>query len=300
MKKLNYPALFVKLRLELDRLHPDDLRALLGLKRLYRSRMSAPLEAYLFLLLEFRLSQTKSFLHFFDAHKCRIEQAAAQALKLHFHFPTYATCCRWCARLSAIFKHFLTHSCERLTNKQLAFVDSTVLETSKLYCWGKVHKNASIAHSSTGKYFGFKLHLLVSASKKVCAFYVSSGKVHDLDPIKHHALLKGHSATIYADSGYLSQSLYYQLMAQNIDLLAKPKPNMGSASDYSFERVIQWDLKHKKLYRKRFCIERIFHYLKVHLNLALNGTHSTASAHSHIYSCLWLYQLLQTQQHLFM
>jgi hypothetical protein len=298
MKKLNYPAVFVKLCNEINRLHPDDLRNLLGLRRFYQSRMRAPIEAYLFLLLEFRLSQTKSFLHFFEAHRARIEGLLTEQFQYSVRFPTYATSIRWCVRVGPFFEHFLKLSCKKLTNKQLCFIDSTVLETSKLYCWGKVHKEASIAHSSTGKYFGFKLHLLVDASQQVCSFHLSSGKTHDLDPIKYHQFLKGHSATIYADSGYLSQSLYYQLMTQNIELLAKPKPNMGAASDYSFKRVVHWDLKHKKVYRKRFCIERIFHYLKVHLNLSLNATHSSKSAQAHVYSCLWLYQMMQTDKSL--
>ena len=139
----------------------------------------------------------------------------------------------------------------------------------------------------------------MDASKKVCSFFLSSGKTHYLDPIKNNPFLKGHSATIYANSGYLSQKLYYELLSKNIYLFAKPKQNMGS-SEYSFELAVDWEVHHKKLYKKRFSIERIFHYLKVHLNLVLNSTHSSKSAHADVYSSLWLYQMIQTEPKLFL
>lgn len=294
MKRLNLKLTFVNLQRHLHtHFFHDQLRSALGLQRLEKKpqRMTCPLALILTFLVDFRLSHCDSLKHFYEFRKDTYLKETSYGL------PSYSRLILWINRLGPVFHQFLQDLKKPLRNKELAFVDSTVIPTSELYCWGKSHPQASKAYSSTGQYYGFKLHVITNSACELVNFHLSSGKTHDLDPIKHHALIPPQSScTLLGDSGYLSKDLYFKLMAQGVDLIAKPKPGMGSHSEYSFQVFTNFQTRYQRLYRLRFRIERLFHVLKHHYHMKVQTTHSSPALLSHVLSALWVQQTIHQKQ----
>ncbi len=81
-------------------------------------------------------------------------------------------------------------------------------------------------------------------------------------------------------------------MEKNIYFIAKPRANMMENNLLGLGYLPNWDKNFKKLYRKRISIERFFSYLKDHLNLNVNETHSTKALYTCVYSALLASQML--------
>lgn len=84
-------------------------------------------------------------------------------------------------------------------------------------------------------------------------------------------------------------------MTQGIILVAKPKPEMGSSSEYSFQVFTNFQTRYQRLYRLRFCIERLFHTLH-HYHMKVQTTHSSPALLSHALSALWVQQTIHQKQ----
>jgi hypothetical protein len=87
------------------------------------------------------------------------------------------------------------------------FIDSTVLTVC--------HAKRAISHrtfkdiarwgkTSTGWFFGFKLHLVMNHLSEIVAFRLTSGHVNDRIPVPD--LLKNMRGKAYADKGYIGQN----------------------------------------------------------------------------------------------
>ena len=126
--------------------------------------------------------------------------------------------------MSKILEFILNEKLQTLY-QELGYIDSTKLETTRPYWWGKIYKKANKGYSSTGEFKGFKLHVLLNEFWQICSFKITSANVHDLTPIKE-GLLNNHSGKILGDSGYISREQYYKLMELNTQLIAKPKESM--------------------------------------------------------------------------
>ncbi|ELS33988.1 transposase IS4 family protein [Pseudanabaena biceps PCC 7429] len=98
----------------------------------------------------------------------------------------------------------------------------------------------------------FKLHLLVNECGELLNIQITLGNVDDRKPIPD--LLKFMFGKVFADRGYVSQSLASQLFQNfGIEFFAKPKRNMKN-------RLMR--LTDKLLSRKRSIIETIIDQLK--------------------------------------
>ena len=106
--------------------------------------------------------------------------------------------------------------------------------------------------TSTGWFFGFKLHLLVNDRGEVLNFALSPGNTDDRRPVP--TLVKHLFGKIFADKGYLSQPLFQQLRDTfGLQLITKLRANMR-------QRLLP--LADKLLLRKRAIIETVFDQLK--------------------------------------
>ncbi len=106
--------------------------------------------------------------------------------------------------------------------------------------------------SSTGWFFGFKLHLLFNDRGELLNFALTPGNVDDRKPVPR--LVKQLFGKIFADKGYLSQPLFQQLLETfGIQLITKHKSNMKN-------RLLP--LADKLLLRKRAIVETIIDQLK--------------------------------------
>lgn len=136
----------------------------------------------------------------------------------------------------------------------IAFIDSTALAVcdNRRIASHKVFDGwAARGKTSTGWFFGFKLHVLINDRGELLAVQVTRGNVDDRQPVP--ALVKRLFGKLFGDKGYLSQALRDQLRQQGIELITKLKANMKN------QVMLLGD---KLLLRKRAIVESVIDQLK--------------------------------------
>lgn len=107
------------------------------------------------------------------------------------------------------------------------YIDSTKIEVcdNLRIRSHKVFKGiAKRGKTSTGWFFGFKLHLVINHKGELMSFKLTSGNIDDRAVVaKMCDTLKG---WLFGDKGYLSGKLTRILKEQGIDLITKSKKNM--------------------------------------------------------------------------
>ena len=136
------------------------------------------------------------------------------------------------------------------------FIDSTTLDicdSHRIYSH-KVFKDlAQRGKSSTGWFYGFKLHLVINDMGEILSVCLTAGNVDDRDWEVISKLTKELYGKLFADRGYLSQKLFEKLFDKNITLVTKLKKNMKN-------KLV--DFSDKLLLRKRAVIESVNDFLK--------------------------------------
>lgn len=105
--------------------------------------------------------------------------------------------------------------------------------------------------SSTGWFFGFKLHAAINHLGELLAIRLTPGNVDDRLPV--FDMMKGVFGKLYADKGYLSKKLTEKLRCVGVDLITKVKRNMKPVQHTPFDTTIL---------RQRSLIETVFDELK--------------------------------------
>jgi len=105
--------------------------------------------------------------------------------------------------------------------------------------------------TSTGWFYGFKIHLVVSDTGEILAWQITLGNVDDRKPVP--ALSKRLWGKLFGDKGYMSQELSELLGADKVQLITKVKKNMKNKFVSFFDKL---------LLRKRAIIETINDQLK--------------------------------------
>lgn len=136
----------------------------------------------------------------------------------------------------------------------IAFADSTALtvcENSRI----KQHKvfaaEATRGKTSTGWFFGFKLHLIVNDCGELLNITVTTGNTDDRKPLP--TLLKEMFGKVIADKGYISKALSSLLLKQGLELVTKVRKNMPEPKRSDADAF---------LLRKRAIIETVIDQLK--------------------------------------
>lgn len=138
----------------------------------------------------------------------------------------------------------------------ITFVDSTQLKVChiKREHNHKVFKGiATKGKTSTGWFFGFKLHLVVNDKGEVLNFVITQANVDDRTPLTNTNLLKHIFGKLFGDKGYLSQTLSNILFVDGIHLVTKLRKNMKGALTTASDMLYS---------RKRCIIETINDELK--------------------------------------
>lgn len=138
----------------------------------------------------------------------------------------------------------------------ISFIDSTTLgvcHNRRIYSHKVFDGVAARGKSSTGWFYGFKLHLVINDMGEIITFCLTSGNVDDrnLSLIDH--LSKDLFGKLFGDKGYLSAKLFYHLFDKGIMLFTKLKKNMKN---------MLMDFSDKILLRKRAVIESVNDFLK--------------------------------------
>ena len=148
---------------------------------------------------------------------------------------------------------FMQTRCKTSQNG-IAFIDSTPLRVCKNLRIPR-HKTfkgeAERGKSSTGWFYGFKLHLLVDDCGDILSFRITRGNVDDRTPVPE--MLKNFIGKVFGDRGYISEKLTQLLATQEVELITTLKKNMKPKVLAAFDKV---------LLRKRSIIETINDQLK--------------------------------------
>jgi len=147
---------------------------------------------------------------------------------------------------------YLLHNRGTITG--IAFVDSTKIQV----CHNKrIRRNKVFAglakrgKTTTGWFYGFKLHLVVNELGEILVFQLTPGNVADVSMLEK--LSKGLFGKLFGDKGYISQAICLKLLKQGLHLFTTIKSNMKN----KFMK-----LKDKILLRKRSIIETVNDQLK--------------------------------------
>lgn len=137
----------------------------------------------------------------------------------------------------------------------VSFVDATklvVCENLRIPNHTQFADLARRGKTSTGWFFGFKLHLTVNDAGELLSWFVTPGNVDDRKVVPH--LAKELWGKLFGDKGYISNPLKLLLAEQNLELITKPKKNQKTVAPLATEDKI--------LLRKRAIIETVIDQLK--------------------------------------
>jgi hypothetical protein len=109
----------------------------------------------------------------------------------------------------------------------ISFVDSTILTV----CHGRrinshrvFKKIARRGKTSTGWFYGFKLHLIINDIGEILAYMLTPGNIDDRVPVPD--LSKDLFGKLFGDKGYISQELFTKLYDKGLKIITKLKKNM--------------------------------------------------------------------------
>jgi len=137
----------------------------------------------------------------------------------------------------------------------ISFIDSTSLDVclnQRIHCHKVFAGLAERGKTSTGWFFGFKLHLVVNERGEILQFCITPGNVDDRKPVPR--LAKKLFGKLFGDKGYISKSLAQSLREMfDLQLITKLRDNMKN-------QLMTWS--DRILLRRRAIIETIIDQLK--------------------------------------
>lgn len=161
------------------------------------------------------------------------------------------------------------------------FIDSTkipVCHNLRIHNHKVFKEFAARGKTSTGWFFGFKLHLIVNNQGELMSFMLSPGNVDDRKPVqKMVEKLKG---WLMADRGYISKKQEKQLEQQGLELITRVKKNMK-------QRII--DPAKEYFLDKRGMIETIIDQLKNIFHISHTRHRSVINAQVNSFAALLAY-----------
>jgi hypothetical protein len=105
--------------------------------------------------------------------------------------------------------------------------------------------------TSTGWFYGFKLHLIINDVGEILAYMLTAGNVDDRVPVP--SLSKDLLGKLFGDKGYISQELFFKLYEKGVEIITRLKRNMKNKLMSVVDKI---------LLRKRGIIESVNNKLK--------------------------------------
>jgi len=205
------------------------------------------------ILIAFHQSGYRNFKTFYTEHVCRHWRGEFPGLVSYQRFVEFMP-----SALVALFAYL--HSCLGRCSG-VSFIDSTALRVCHN---ARIHQHkvfsgmAQRGKTSTGWFFGFKLHLVVSDTGALLNFTLTprktcftSANTDDRKPVPD--LLSDLFGKVFGDKGYLSKPLQGLLFERGVELITKLRKNMAPRSLPEADKL---------LLRKRAIIETIIDQLK--------------------------------------
>lgn len=198
------------------------------------------------ILVLFHDSNYRTLKHFYLKHVC---------VHLQSEFPHRLSYNRFVEQIprafaaSALFLQTRMGCCSGIS-----FIDSTPLRVChnlRINSHKVMSGLAGRGKTSTGWFYGFKLHLAINDRGELLNVCFTPGNVDDRKPVPE--LSKRLFGKLVGDKGYISQDLFGQLFGRGLQLITRLKSNMKN------RLILLWD---KLLLRKRAVVETVIDQLK--------------------------------------
>jgi len=218
-----------------------------GQKQRQRAR-SLTMSEIMTILIAFHQSHYRDFKAYYCEQVLKSWRAEFPGLVSYTRFVEYTP-----SALVPLIIFVRTHCLGRCTG--ISFVDSTSLDVclnQRIHTHKVFAGLAARGKTSTGWFFGFKLHLIVNDQGELLQFCLSPGNVDDRKPVPR--LAKSLFGKLFGDKGYVSNSLAQSLRSMfNVHLITKLRRNMKN-------QLITWT--DRILLRRRAIVETVIDQLK--------------------------------------
>ena len=227
----------------------------------------------------FHLSQYRTFKWYYKNYICE---------QMRKYFPKLVSYNRFIEIMPSIIVPLTLYLISKRFGKSFGinFVDSTTLEVCdphRIYSHRVFSGLAARGKSSTGWFYGFKLHLAINDRGEILAFCLTSGNVDDRNWKVLDRLTREMYGKLFADRGYLSSSLFEKLWERKIQLITKLKKNMKNKL---------MNCTDKLLLRKRAVIESVNDFLKNVCQIEHSRYRSVSGFFINVISALVAYSFL--------
>ena len=164
------------------------------------------------------------------------------------------------------------------------FIDSTKLpacDNRRIHSH-RVLKNVSRrGKTSTGWFYGMKLHLVINEKGEINSFCFTAGNVADNNPVVVGNLCENLKGQAYGDAGYISQKLFDLLYENGLALLTKIRRNMKN-------KLVSMEQKY--YLKKRSLVETVIDILKAICDLSHTRHRSVDNCFNNMISAVVAYQ----------
>jgi transposase len=216
------------------------------------------------------------------------KKALWKYLKLHHQndFPNlgeYTSFCLTLNRLAPQILEIVVILCtiNRMQSGMLKFVDSTKLEVCKIWRAGEhktMEKLASKSKSTTGWFYGLKLHIMCDEQGNLLAISFTSGNVDDRTVLANF-LQKIKDSVVGADAGYCGKPAQEEAKKNNNVVLAAVRKNMKTIGTMFDQQVLNL----------RSVVERCFSVMKTRMRLVSTLARSEGGYLAHYIRVLFMY-----------
>lgn len=174
------------------------------------------------IIIYFHFSDYMKFKNYYKKHVCRY---------LRDEFPNLVSYKRFVELMfdTIILLMVFTNTSRLGKYTGIYFIDSTplpVCHNKRIYSNKVFEGIANRGKTSTGWFYGFKLHIVANDMGEIVSFYLSSGNVDDRNLSVIDELTKGIHGKMCGDRGYISKKLFEHLYFKGIQLITRLKKNM--------------------------------------------------------------------------
>ena len=205
------------------------------------------------------------------------------------YFPTAFSYSRFIQLMGELnlYLAFFMSACRLSLSTKGNYIDSTKL----VVCHNRRIKNHQVhrkfakrGKSSTGWFFGFKLHLIINHLGEIVLFKLTPGNIADNNHHLLESIAEKLQCFLFGDKGYISK-IAASLKMKGLNLITKLRSNMKPQQTLTPEQ--------KYYMRHRGLIESVFDILKSVLDLEHSRNRSTKNYFVNVLAALIAYTFLE-------
>lgn len=212
---------------------------------------------------------------------------------LQFHrkeFPSSVSYSRFCevAPVTLIpMMLFLKFRMEMSLHTMIYVIDSTPLSVCinlRIRHHKVFSETAARGKTSTGWFYGFRLHLVVNHLGELMSVHITAGNTDDRKPVRD--MVKRLKGKLFGDKGYISAKLAEDLAEHGLQLITTVRKNMKKRDIEFADRI---------LLRKRAVIESVNDLLKNFFQIEHSRHRSVFGSAANLFSALIAYTFYPTK-----